>query len=56
MNTLRRVKEVFSTIDESEHTPYECKTCGARFAFQRQVCSKCGGYTLDRIEWSSYDR
>lgn len=53
MSTLSRVKTVFTSDDSGESRPYECKGCGARLRLQQQVCPKCGGYNLDRIEWSS---
>ena len=53
MSTLGRVKTAFTRADRGESDPYECKSCGARFRLQRQVCPECGGYTFDRVEWSS---
>lgn len=54
MSTLSRVRAAFTSADDGER-PYECKTCGACFALQRQVCPECGGYTFDRIDWSFHD-
>jgi rRNA maturation endonuclease Nob1 len=53
MSTLSRVKTVFMSGEDAKSHPYECKSCGARFRLRQQVCPECGGYTLDRIEWSS---
>jgi rRNA maturation endonuclease Nob1 len=53
MSTLSRVKAAITSSDPANSHPYECKTCGARFSRQHQVCPECGGYTLDRIDWSS---
>lgn len=53
MSALSRVKTAFTSSNGDESHPYECKSCGARFRLQQQVCPECGGYTLDRIEWSS---
>jgi|AntDeeMetageno50_2_1112565.scaffolds.fasta_scaffold04196_1 Ribosomal L32p protein family. len=53
MSTLSRMKAAVTSADPNESRPYECKTCGARFRLQQQVCPGCGGYTLDRIDWSS---
>jgi uncharacterized OB-fold protein len=52
MGTLSRIRAVFSDADTGDVHLYECKSCGAHFALRRQVCPKCGGYTLDRIDWS----
>jgi ribosomal protein L37E len=53
MSTLSRVKAAVTSGEPDDPRPYECKTCGAHFRLQRQVCPECGGYTLDQIEWSS---
>ena len=53
MSTLSRVKAAVTGSDSTDFHPYECKTCGTRFRRQQQVCPECGGYTLDRIDWSS---
>jgi rRNA maturation endonuclease Nob1 len=53
MGVLSQVRVALTTADRDEFRSYECKSCGGRFKFQRQVCPDCGGYTLDRIDWSS---
>jgi rRNA maturation endonuclease Nob1 len=53
MSTLSRVKAAVTSGDPTDSHPYECKTCGAHFRRQQQVCPDCGGYTLDRVDWSS---
>jgi rRNA maturation endonuclease Nob1 len=53
VSTLTRVRDAVMDPDRDDPLPYECRTCGARFELQRQVCPECGGYTLDRLDWSS---
>ena len=52
VSTLARVRAAFTGPDRDDPLPYECRTCGARFELQRQVCPECGGYTFDRIDWT----
>jgi rRNA maturation endonuclease Nob1 len=52
MSTLTRIRAAFTTSNDGKRRPYECTSCGARFALQRQVCTECGGYSLDRTDWS----
>jgi predicted amidophosphoribosyltransferase len=30
---------------------YVCQACGAGFEAQRQVCTECEGYHIDRRDW-----
>jgi rubrerythrin len=53
MGTLSRVKQAFASPDPNALGPYECQGCGTRFRREYYVCPKCGGYSLDRAEWSS---
>lgn len=53
MSTLNRVKQAFTSDDTDELRPYECESCGARFRLEYYVCPECGGYSIDRAEWSS---
>ena len=55
MSPFSRLRAAFTTADDGEYLSYECKTCGARFVLQRQVCPECGGYSFDHIDWSSND-
>ena len=53
MSTLSHVKQVFTSADTDEPQPYECQNCGARFQQEYYHCPECGGYNIDRTEWSS---
>lgn len=53
MSTLTRIRAAITGPDRDEPLPYECVTCDARFERRRQVCPACGGYTFDRVDWSS---
>jgi len=53
MSALNRVKQAFTSGEQDEFHPYECQSCGARFRVEYYRCPQCGGYSLDRAEWSS---
>jgi rRNA maturation endonuclease Nob1 len=48
IENLRRVLR----SNVAEYT-YECKSCGQSFELQHQVCPSCGGFSVERVEWSN---
>lgn len=48
IENLRRVLR-----DETAEHTYECKGCGQPFELQYQVCPSCGGFSVERADWSS---
>ena len=46
---------LLATIFNSENTDgqYECQHCGARFNLHHHSCPQCGGYSIDRTEWTA---
>ncbi|WP_330630392.1 hypothetical protein [Halocatena halophila] len=52
MSVIDRLSDVFFARD-TECEPYECRRCGEKFSFQYQVCPDCGGYAIERFDWSA---
>ncbi|WIV67632.1 hypothetical protein [Natrialbaceae archaeon AArc-T1-2] len=50
MTLSRRVRRLFES--RSVEGCYECRNCGREFELNRQACTRCGSF---RIERSSYD-
>lgn len=48
LSTLRRIFG-FTADDLPE---YVCRGCGAQFELRRHVCPICGGFLIERTEWS----
>jgi rRNA maturation endonuclease Nob1 len=52
MKGFTQLRAVFTRGDWEEPPAYECLDCGACFRVQRQVCPECGGYSIERTDWS----
>ncbi|MFB6165324.1 MAG: hypothetical protein ABEJ31_09220 [Haloarculaceae archaeon] len=48
-----RVREFL--LAAGHRRPYVCRSCGARFECQRQVCPLCGGYDIEAVRWLAGD-
>jgi len=38
---------------DSRTRPYECQQCEGAFAVQHHSCPECGGYSIERGEWTT---
>ncbi|RBI61537.1 hypothetical protein DMJ13_12570 [halophilic archaeon] len=39
-------------VRDAEPEPFECKTCGATYALDRQACPECDGFSIGyRDSW-----
>jgi primosomal protein N' len=38
---------------EDQGALYECHHCGSQFSLHHHSCPECGGYSIDRVEWSA---
>jgi rubrerythrin len=47
---LQRLKRLAGRTDDPG-PEYVCQACGTAFEAQRQVCSACGGYHIERRDW-----
>lgn len=54
MSVIGKLSAVFSTDEQTHTPPYACQCCGCRFAVQYQVCPECGGYSIERSDWSEH--
>lgn len=55
MSVIDRISDAF--FHEEEHPgPYACQNCDRRFSLQYQVCPECGGYAIERVDWSEHLR
>jgi rRNA maturation endonuclease Nob1 len=52
MSVIDKLNAAFSPDEQTRNPPYACKCCDSRFAVQYQVCPECGGYAIERINWS----
>ncbi|WP_248908908.1 hypothetical protein [Halocatena marina] len=51
MSVIEKLSDAFFQ-EEQQSEPYACQHCGCRFSLQHQVCPKCGGYAIERVDWS----
>jgi len=52
MGVVGAMLAVLSGHDD-QSTPYECQHCGSQFSDHYHSCPECGGYSIDRAEWSA---
>lgn len=52
MSVIERISGAFFAEEEQQPGPYACQHCGSRFTLQHQVCPECGGYAIERVDWS----
>jgi len=52
MSVVGAMLAVLSGHDDRA-TPYECQHCGSQFSVHHHSCPECGGYSIDRAEWSA---
>jgi rRNA maturation endonuclease Nob1 len=52
MSVIDKLNAAFSPDEQTRNPPYACKCCDSRFAVQYQVCPECGGYSIERVNWS----
>lgn len=53
MSVINRISDAFFD-KEHQQDPYACQSCGRRFSLQHQVCPECGGYAIERVDWSEH--
>jgi len=52
MSVVGAMLAVLSARD-SRARPYECQQCGNAFTVQYHSCPECGGYSIERGEWTA---
>ena len=55
MSIARKLTDRLAGGSERERRPYACRTCRERFAREHHVCPECGGFSVERTEWSHLD-
>jgi lipopolysaccharide biosynthesis regulator YciM len=50
MGTIDNLRRLVAETDAVER-PYECLGCGQQYAHRRQVCPRCNGFSIERLEW-----
>jgi hypothetical protein len=53
-SVFERLKR-FTRPREPGGQDYVCQGCGAGFDVQRQVCTECGGYHIERTGWNDFE-
>jgi rRNA maturation endonuclease Nob1 len=49
VSTLRK-----TVFDDATETPYVCSQCGRQFEVEHYSCPVCGGYRVERTDWSAF--
>lgn len=54
MSIINRLVARLGSAEKEEPRPYQCRTCQRQFARQYYICPACGGFRVDRTEWSYF--
>lgn len=52
MSVIDKLNAALTPDEQTGTPPYACKCCNSRFTVQYQVCPECGGYSIERVDWS----